>query len=479
MNKLVVAFLVGLVCVVYGGTWVDKVDERLRAKFETADTMEYIIMLEQKQLSSDTVEPKDRPAYVYNELSMHATRTQAPLIEFLTQAKLPYKAYWVVNIVVTTSNLTLLTELATRDEVVFIEPNTPFYVDLEKPEEIFETNGTETEKRQAPVIEWNLGFVNCDHVWENGNRGTGFVVANADTGVQWDHPALINAYRGYNGGAANHNYNWWDAIHQTGSSCGASSRVPCDDNGHGTHTTGTAVGFDPATNHYYGVAPAAKWIGCRNMNSNVGTPTTYIECFQFFVAPTDLNGDNPRPDLAPHVIGNSWGCPPSEGCNSNSLEQSIGNVIAAGIFMSVSAGNSGSSCNSIRDPPGNSPQVCSVGATDFNTRNIAFYSSRGPIGTRIAPTLVAPGSRVTSSYPPNRYASLSGTSMASPAVTGAIPLIWLARPDLHRKPDETRTHMGATASVISSTLCGSPSGSPNNVYGFGLLDTLKATTPTN
>ena len=65
------------------------------------------------------------------------------------------------------------------------------------------------------------------------------------------------------------------------------SPEPCDDNGHGTHTTGTTVGDDGAGNQI-GVAPGAKWIGCRNMDQGNGTPATYTECFQFFIAPTDL-----------------------------------------------------------------------------------------------------------------------------------------------------------------------------------------------
>ncbi len=61
----------------------------------------------------------------------------------------------------------------------------------------------------------------------------------------------------------------------------------------------------------FGMAPGASWIGCRNMNQGFGTPATYSECYQWFIAPTDLNGQNPRPDLAPDVINNSWGCPAS------------------------------------------------------------------------------------------------------------------------------------------------------------------------
>ena len=49
------------------------------------------------------------------------------------------------------------------------------------------------------------------------------------------------------------------------------------------------------------------------MDVGVGTPATYTECFQWFIAPTDIMGNNPDPTKRPHVMNNSWGCPPSEG----------------------------------------------------------------------------------------------------------------------------------------------------------------------
>ncbi len=87
------------------------------------------------------------------------------------------------------------------------------------------------------------------------------------------------------------------------------------------------------------------------MRSGVGTPATYTECYQWFIAPTDLNGNNPRPDLAPDVINNSWTCPASEGCTEpDILKQVVENVRAAGILTVHSAGNSGSACASVNAP---------------------------------------------------------------------------------------------------------------------------------
>ena len=59
------------------------------------------------------------------------------------------------------------------------------------------------------------------------------------------------------------------------------------------------------------MAPGAKWIGCRNMDENVGTPARYIECMEFFLAPYPVNGDpgDGDPSLAPDITINSWGLP--------------------------------------------------------------------------------------------------------------------------------------------------------------------------
>ena len=96
---------------------------------------------------------------------------------------------------------------------------------------------------------------------------------------------------------ADHDYNWHDAIHDAypGNPCPSDSPAPCDDYGHGTHTMGTMVGDDGGSNQI-GMAPGARWIGCRNMDGGAGTPATYSECYQWFIAPTRIDGSDPNPD---------------------------------------------------------------------------------------------------------------------------------------------------------------------------------------
>jgi subtilisin family serine protease len=216
------------------------------------------------------------------------------------------------------------------------------------------------------------------------------------------------------------------------------------------------------------------------MDNGVGQPSTYIECLQFFVAPTDLQGKNPNPALHADVISNSYSCPASEGCTSGSLHDAIEQVRAAGIFMAVSAGNSGSSCASITDPPAVEPSVFTVGAVD-QTKNIAGFSSRGPIlyggVSRLGPDITAPGVQVVSSLVGGGYGSMSGTSMAAPHVAGAVALLWSAYPELRGQVSQTELILHSSAVQRTTTdVCGLDTANswPNNVYGYGFLDAQAA-----
>jgi subtilisin family serine protease len=238
---------------------------------------------------------------------------------------------------------------------------------------------------------------------------------------------------------------------------------------------GSMVGDDGGVNRI-GMAPRAEWIGCRNMNQGNGTPQTYAECFQWFVAPTDLNDENPDPTMAPDVINNSWLCPPAEGCAQDTLLTVVENTRAAGIVVVASAGNAGPGCSTISDPPGHHAAAFTVGATG-STDLIASFSSRGPVtvdgSDRMKPDVSAPGISVRSSVPTSTYASKSGTSMAGPQVAGLVALLLSARPDLKGQVAEIE------AIIESSTLplttidgCGGDAADavPNNTYGHGRID---------
>ena len=102
------------------------------------------------------------------------------------------------------------------------------------------------------------------------------------------------------------------------------------------------------------------------MNAGNGTPATYNECAQWFLAPTDLTGANPDPDKAPDVISNSWGCPPAEGCTAiagTEIRAAIENLVAGGILFVAAAGNEGGNCGTIADAPATLDSVFTIGAS--------------------------------------------------------------------------------------------------------------------
>jgi subtilisin family serine protease len=245
------------------------------------------------------------------------------------------------------------------------------------------------------------------------------------------------------------------------------------------------VGDDGAGNQI-GVAPGAKWIGCRNMNVGDGTPASYTECFQFMIAPTDLAGNNPNPALRPHILNNSWGCPASEGCvNRTELELIVNNTQAAGIFVQASAGNSGGAgCSSVSEALAIYDASFSAGAIDVNNA-LAGFSSRGPSTyynpNILKPNLSAPGQSVRSigRASDTTYNFSSGTSMASPHVAGVVALLWSARPGLVRNIAATKALLQSTANpgvtVASQTCGGIPSTQiPNNSFGYGRVDAFAA-----
>ena len=307
--------------------------------------------------------------------------------------------------------------------------------------------------------------------------------------MQWDHPGLINQYRGSAEGKISHDYHWFDAVQRridsANNPCGMASKVPCDDHGHGTHTVGTIVGDDGKGNQI-GMAPDAKWIACRNMDNGVGRATTYIRCFEFFLAPFPLAG-NPmtdgKPELAPHVINNSWGCDKSEGCQGDEMVEVLSALKEAGIVTIVSAGNDGSSCDTIKSQPATiSPYAISVGAHNHRSGDIASFSSRGPstLDKEIGPDVTAPGVSIRSTVPGSRYESFqwSGTSMAGPHVAGQVALIISAQKQLSGNVAGIFDLVRSTATPKTSTqTCGGVPGSqvPNNTFGFGHINAYDAT----
>jgi serine protease AprX len=374
-----------------------------------------------------TKEEKGR--YVRDALWNKAQATQGPLLQWLRERNVEHRSYYIVNLIWAKAGFDVVQALAARADVLRIEGN-PQIRNIPDPLPV----GEGPLQPESPTsVEPGITYSHAPDVWGLGYTGQGVVVGGADTGYRWDHTALRSKYRGWDGATASHDYNWHDSIHSGGGSCGSNSSQPCDDSGHGSHTMGTAVGDDGGSNQV-GMAPGAKWIGCRNMNVGVGSPATYLECFEFFLAPYPVSGTPAQGDSskAPDVTTNSWSCPTDEGCSPDSLQAGVEAQRAAGIMMVVAAGNGGPACSTVQDPPGIYDAAYSIGALTTGTDSIASFSSRGPVlvdaSLRLKPDISAPGTNTRSSLPttPTSYGSLSGTSMATPHVAGGIALMYSA-----------------------------------------------------
>ncbi|HRG20377.1 MAG TPA: S8 family serine peptidase [Saprospiraceae bacterium] len=461
-----------------------KIDPSLLGNTHNQNQLDYIVLLSaQADLTAvSAVKGKTRKGNMaYNLLKKNSDDAQLALVNWLRQRHIEYTPFFVVNGIHVRSDYATLLALADRKEVQKILPNFSIKLDRIESEPISGSRDL--------VPEWGLLKIGADSVWRMGFDGKGVVVGGQDTGYDWSVSPLKIKYKGFiNDTVANHSYHWHDAIHQKSplaadslNPCGYNLKEPCDDNNHGTHTMGTMVGSD--TSNLIGVAPGAQWIACRNMERGNGQLSTYLECFEWFLAPTDIDGNNPDPTKAPHVINNSWYCSPEEGCNPgnwDALQIAVKNLKAAGVVVVVSAGNSGPGCETINAPPAHFEPSFSVGASMIND-TIANFSSRGPVSIdssyRVKPDVVAPGRGVRSVVRGGGFAAFNGTSMAGPHVAGLVALIISANPDLAGEVTAIEEIIRQTADPkFSDQDCGGVSGQlhPNAVYGYGRINAIKA-----
>jgi serine protease AprX len=486
MFRIIFIFILTICTISLSGQIVDKIDIKLRSAARASKQAVVIVMKEQADVSQvKNIKGKDAKAtFVYNALLREANETQTALLQFLKQEGIPHRSFYIVNMISATMDLPNIERIAAREDVSEIIQDGSFKM-LEQPESDRTPNKS---GKRAPI--WNLTQIGAPTVWSMGYTGQNVVIGGQDTGYAWEVNTIKSKYRGWNGTTADHNYNWHDAIHADNpmssgtNSCGFNSPFPCDDNNHGTHTMGTMVGGVDGNNNEIGVAPGAKWIGCRNMENGYGTLTTYTECFQWFLAPYPVAGGAGDPTKMPHVINNSWGCPPVEGCNTTNfatMETALNNLRNAGCVIVVSAGNSGPNCNTVNDPAAIFSGSFSVGATN-SSDGIASFSSRGAVSVdnsyRLKPNISAPGVSILSCLKNGTFANLSGTSMAGPHVAGMVALLISANPELAGDVDKIEDIIEQTAFNLTTSTqsCdGTPGTSiPNNTFGHGRIDAVAA-----
>ncbi|MEH2176259.1 S8 family peptidase [Nostoc sp.] len=260
---------------------------------------------------------------------------------------------------------------------------------------------------------WGADLVKAPEVWAHGYTGKGVVVAVVDTGVDYNHEDLKNniwtntkeiAGNGIDddgNGYVDDNYGWNFADQNNNT---------LDDNGHGTHVSGTIAGEN---NNYgvTGIAYDAKIMPVKALDSSgSGSYSSISKGIRYAVD----NGAN--------VINLSLG-----GASSNrTLESAINYASSKGVIVVMAAGNDG---DSSPDYPARyaSKSGIAVGAVDKNN-NLADFSNRS--GTNPIAYVTAPGVKVYSSVPNNQYATYSGTSMAAPHVAGIVALMLSANHNL-------------------------------------------------
>ncbi|WP_328889823.1 S8 family serine peptidase [Streptomyces sp. NBC_00316] len=444
------------------GIGAGKIDSALRdAVAKGKESTFFVVLKQQADLSAAKGKHshKEKAQAAYTALRAEANSSQKSLSAFLDKEKVGYESFWITNAVKVTGDQKLVDELAKRADVASLVKERSYQLDKL---EATTTPGTEIDADSgatAVTPEWGVKDIKADQVWDQYNdRGEGIVIASVDSGVQFDHPSLVGNYRGNLGdGTFNHDYNWYDPTGQCPTS------APCDNNGHGTHTMGTMVGQGGV-----GVAPGAKWIAAKGCETDRCADDNLLAAGQWILAPTDHNGQNPRPDLAPDIVNNSWG-----GGDTNFYQDIVQAWNAAGIFEAFASGNDGDGTTcSTGHAPGSQADSYGVGAYD-STGKIARFSGFGPsaFDGSMKPNISAPGVSIRSTWPGSSYNTISGTSMATPHVAGAVALLWSAAPSLIGNIDETRALLDEGSVDVDDTHCGGTA-AMNNVWGSGKLDIL-------
>ena len=449
-----------------------RVDPQVLETLQASGSADFVIeMAEQADLSAAyaITDWNERGQYVVDTLKAVADRSQKGAVSRLKGQGARFTSYFASNVIVVHGgSLRALEAVQNLPEVARVRA--PVVVQLEPVEELLR-RAVDISMPQAVLAgnpTWGLVDTGAPDFWSTyGRQGQGIIVANIDSGVQYDHPALAAAYRCAGGNPVDSNC-WLNVAPSANCPIG----VPCDDNGHGTHTMGTMVGSNnPSLPYNVGMAPGARWIACRAFRGKEDADETVLNaCADWILAP----GGNPA--NRPHIVNNSW-----SGLGGDTWYQSKVNAWrASGIFPIFSAGNGGTptSCSTLGSP-GDYPEVFSVAAHDIN-REIANFSSQGPSLAGnvliVKPNLSAPGVNIYSSVPGNTYSDLySGTSMAAPHASGAVALLWSCNPGLIGQIDQTFELLQTSAGIPPAGSCGGPaSGEGNYTYGYGYLNVLQA-----
>ncbi len=296
--------------------------------------------------------------------------------------------------------------------------------------------------------------VNANIVQENGYTGKGIGIAILDTGISPNNDFLY---------PKNRILAFKDFINN--------KSKPYDDNGHGTHVAGIAGGSGINSNgKYRGIAPDCNFIGVKVLNNEgKGNASDVLAGLQWVMD----NKEKYNIKVANLSIGTS------NTSSNDPLVKAVENMWDSGVIITIAAGNDGPKKHTISSPA-ISRKVITIGASDDNItanvwgNNLINFSGRGPtLECIVKPDILAPGvniisclsnsvSKQSNEIVDKNYFSLSGTSMSTPIVSGAIALLLEKYKDL--KPDDVKLMLKKCCKNLHL---------PKNQQGWGLLDVYK------
>ena len=422
----------------------------------------------------------ERRQFVIESLQRQAEVSQAELLALLKEMERngmveDIRPLWLVNSISCSANKLAINNLSQRNDIMRIYQC--------QSTRCFDEEVTPANRGDSREITENLLQVNAPQVWEQGYTGEGVLIAIIDTGVSLTHSDLQGRF--WDGGAEYPNHGYDFASHDND---------PSDENGHGTHVSGTICGTG-VSGSQTGVAPDAKIMVLKVFGTDQQTDETIlVEAMQFAL---EHNAD---------LLNMSLGWPDPSVPVKLLYRQACENTLAAGIVAAVCAGNIRHMQDWVPIPrniysPGDCPPpylhedqmvnaggtscVISVGAVDYND-SITYFSSVGPstwadvapyndypytpgstteIGL-IRPDVCALGLNIKSlNYnDDNGYCYMEGTSMATPCVSGAIALMLSKNHEL--TPAQIDEILERTAVKLTEH--------KSNDYGSGRLDALAA-----
>jgi len=423
---------------------------------------------------------EERRTFVVEALKEFSSQRQAALLSYLEDREKAgmvrdIRPLWIGNLVNCEVRPEVIQELMTRKDLARIDYNKERNVLLS--ESLAMGNPVlQPDNLKTRNLAWNVTLIGADQAWDEGYTGQDVVVAVLDTGVNYNHNDIRDnmwEHPDY----PNHGYNFVDDNHNT-----------MDDGGHGTHCAGTVAGTG-ASGTGTGIAPDAIIMNLKVLQGNgSGTEAGVWAAIQFAV------------DYGAHVMSLSLGWQHQWGPDRSMWRTVMDNALCAGVIASVAAGNEGGwggepPPNEVRTPgdvpppwthpdqteEGGNSAVVTAGATT-NNDNLASFSSKGPVtwqndapfndyaynpGTGlIKPDVAAPGANITSLSHSNNtgYTTMSGTSMAAPAVAGVMALMISKDPNI--LPEEINQILEETAVPHTDN--------KSNTYGSGRVDALAA-----